>query len=114
MMAGRKGPFDIEYTDDAEADLDDFERRIQVLIDDEIEQQLAHEPTRETRNRKQHRRSSAVPAAWELRIGNYRVYYDVFSDERVVTVVAIGWKRRERVYLRGAPVDDRPDKEPSA
>ena len=110
-VAGRTGRFEIEYTDDAEVDLDWFERHVQVLIDDDIEQQLAYEPTRETRNRKPHQRSRAVPADWELRIGEYRVYYDVFGGERVVTVVAIGWKQREQLYLRGRPVDDRPIEE---
>jgi mRNA-degrading endonuclease RelE of RelBE toxin-antitoxin system len=56
--------------------------RTQIL--DEIEVQLPHEPGRETRNRKilvglvppwEH-----VPPVWELRIGEYRVFYDI--DEK--------------------------------
>jgi mRNA-degrading endonuclease RelE of RelBE toxin-antitoxin system len=108
-VAGRQRRYTIEYTDDAEADLDWFERHVQVVIDDRIERQLGHEPTRATRNRKPHRRSRAVPADWELRVGEHRVFYDVLEDERAVVVVAIGWKPRQQLLVRGRPVDDTPD-----
>jgi hypothetical protein len=35
----------------------------------------------------------------------------VFQDERIVTVVAIGWKPREQPILRGRSVVDAPDEE---
>jgi mRNA-degrading endonuclease RelE of RelBE toxin-antitoxin system len=107
----RKRRYSIEYTQDAEDDLDWFERRVQVLIDDQIGQQLAHEPTRETRNRKPHQRSRAVPADWEVRIGEYRAFYDVFEADRIVTIVVVGWKPREQLFVQGEPVDDHPDED---
>ena len=42
---------------------------------DGIEKQLAHEPLRETRNRKPLRPNPIAP--WELRLGSLRVFYDV-------------------------------------
>ena len=68
--------------------------RSQIL--DEIDIQLTHEPVRETRNRKvlvglvppwEH-----VPPVWELRIGDYRVFYDVHEKEKMVMVRAIRHK----------------------
>jgi len=69
-------------------------QRSQIL--DEIEVQLTHEPSRETRNRKilvglvppwEH-----VPPIWELRIGEYRVFYDIAEKEKHVMVRAVRHK----------------------
>jgi mRNA-degrading endonuclease RelE of RelBE toxin-antitoxin system len=38
-------------------------------------------------------------AAWEVRVGEMRVYYRVQEAERLVQVLAIGVKRRHRVYV---------------
>ena len=40
-------------------------------------------------------------AAWELRIGDLRVYYDVTEAPQTVTVIAVGIKRRNRVFIGG-------------
>ena len=37
-------------------------------------------------------RLKAQPTAWRRRVGNYRIFYDVYLDHRMVVVVAI--KRR--------------------
>lgn len=67
-----------------------FEQR---TIVDEINAQLAHEPTKETRNRKcllgltpgfEHR-----PPLWELRIGDVRVFFDVDEEAQEVNVRAM-------------------------
>ena len=69
-------------------------RRAQVL--DRIEAQLRREPSRQTRNRKivvglvppwDH-----VEPIWELRIGEYRVFYDVDEAESTVIIRAIRHK----------------------
>ncbi len=58
-----------------------------------IEAQLRDLPTSETRNRKQLRGLvppfEAVPPIWELRVGDYRVFYDVDEIEYRVYVRAI-------------------------
>ena len=66
---------------------------------DAIEIQLANEPTVETRNRKQLRPNEL--AEWELRVGSYRVFYDVFAEDEVVKVVAIGYKEGSVLYIHG-------------
>ncbi|HLN86415.1 MAG TPA: hypothetical protein VK200_08120 [Candidatus Limnocylindrales bacterium] len=67
--------YDIEYTLEAIADLKLFRKFEQKLIVDEIDEQLSHEPTRETRNRKRLRPNRV--AEFELRITKFRVFYDV-------------------------------------
>lgn len=73
--------YEIEIADLAAEELKDirlFDRRRVV---DAIRNQLAHQPTVATTNRK--RLQSAVPEfehtppIWELRVGEYRVFYDV-------------------------------------
>ena len=75
------------------ADLRAYERK-QIL--DRIEEQLTHQPTRQTRNKK--RLVGLVPPwehvepVWGLRVGAYRVFYDVTEEASVVTVRAIRHK----------------------
>lgn len=65
--------------------------------------QLGHQPTVETRNRK--RLAANLIAPWELRVGNYRIYFEVQEEpERVVRIVAIGLKVREKVLIGGVEV----------
>lgn len=58
-----------------------------------IESQLAHAPTVPTRHRKMLVNLvppwDAVPPIWELRVGEYRVFYDVSGAEKIVFVQAI-------------------------
>ncbi len=71
-----------------------FDRRWVV---DEIKRQLRYEPTVSTRNRKcldaavpefEH-----VPPVWELRVGDYRIFYDVEETSPTVYVRAV--RRKE-------------------
>jgi mRNA-degrading endonuclease RelE of RelBE toxin-antitoxin system len=79
-------------------------RRIQAdhrsMILENIEKMLPHEPTVETRNRKQLVNLvppfEAVPPVWELRIRDYRVFYDVSEQERIVYVRAVRRKPAHR------------------
>jgi hypothetical protein len=41
-------------------------------------------------------------ATWEIRFGpqnRFRVYYDVHLDQRLVSILAIGYKRGNRVVI---------------
>ena len=62
-------------------------------IFDAIRRQLTHAPTIPTRNRKivEGARPSFRfdPPLWELRVGAYRVFYDINDAERKVNVRAI-------------------------
>ena len=63
-----------------------------------VERQLRSEPAVETRNRKPLRPNPIAP--WELRIGDLRVYYEVHEvPDRIVQVLAIGLKIRDRVWI---------------
>jgi mRNA-degrading endonuclease RelE of RelBE toxin-antitoxin system len=85
--------FAITYAESVAGDLASiraFQRR-QLL--DQIHRQLAHEPTRQTRNKKI-LRGLAPPweheePVWELRISEYRVFYDVDETARQVLVRAV-------------------------
>ena len=45
-------------------------------------------------------------AGWELRLGDYRVLYDIFETEYVVRVKAIGEKRGNKLFVRGEEFHD--------
>ena len=89
----------IELSDRALVDLRWFRRTDQNRILDGIEAALRHQPTVETRNLKRLRPNQT--AEWKLRIGVFRVYYDVVESGRRVTVVAIGLKIGNRVFFGG-------------
>ena len=91
--------FDIEFTAEAEHDLKWFRKNEQSEILDAIDEQLRFEPDVETRNRKRLRPNQT--AEWELRVGNFRVFYDVATVVRIVSIDAIGLKIGNRLYFRG-------------
>ncbi len=90
--------FEIRFAASVERDL----RKIQIYyrnqIVDSIEQQLAHQPGIATRNRKLLENLAspwqAVAPIWELRVGEYRIFYDVSLSESVVYVRGIRKKTR--------------------
>nr|VFK18725.1 MAG: mRNA-degrading endonuclease RelE, toxin component of the RelBE toxin-antitoxin system [Candidatus Kentron sp. FM] len=85
------GTSGIEYSPDAEGHLREFSAREQKIILDAVDARLAHRPTVETRNRKPMRPNRLAP--WELRIGDFRVFYDVAQfPESCVYVRAVGVK----------------------
>lgn len=66
-----------------------------------IETQLSLEPLIETRNRKRLRPNPIAP--WELRVRSKRVFYEV-DQAGVVTILAIGTKRGNRLYIEGEEI----------
>src|SRR5947209_20287344 len=70
------------------------------LILEAVEEILTREPTVETRNRKQLVNLippfEAIPPVWELRIREYRVFYDVSEEEKRVYVRAVRRKPAHR------------------
>jgi mRNA-degrading endonuclease RelE of RelBE toxin-antitoxin system len=91
--------FRLEFTPDAVDDLESIRTFDQRRLVAAMEVQLVHEPTRETRNRKQLRPNDLVE--WELRIEAFRVFYDVLENDGVVKVVAIGFKDGNDLYVHG-------------
>lgn len=90
----------MEYSPDAEDHLRFLTARQQAIVLDTVDEQLTHQPTVETRNRKAMRPNPLAP--WELRIGALRVYYDVEdTPEPKVYIRAVGIKERNRVRIAG-------------
>lgn len=91
--------FTLELTASAYEDLRFLRKSEQQLILNEIERQLVAQPTTPTRNRKPLHPNSL--SAWELRVGRYRIFYDVEVADKRVVVKAIGWKEHNRLIIRG-------------
>jgi mRNA-degrading endonuclease RelE of RelBE toxin-antitoxin system len=94
--------FEIKFTDDAKDDLRYFTKAHQSSILDAIEIQLRHQPAEETKNRKKLREN--VVANYELRIDDVRVFYNVYEDETIVDIIAIGWKEHSDLFIKGKKV----------
>lgn len=91
--------YEIEFAPGAREDLKTLRKVEQVEVLTAIETQLRHEPTVETRNRK--RLEPNEVAEWELRIGRFRVFYDVEEQVKVVRIEAIGFKAGNELFIRG-------------
>ena len=91
--------FEIRFTPEAIEDLHRFEKRDRKRIMDGIESSLKHESGRDTRNNKKLRPNRL--AERELRVGRFRVFYDIDEGRAFVKIEAIGHKRGNRLYVRG-------------
>ena len=96
--------YQIVYSPETDQQLRVLTARQRSTVFDAVDEQLAHQPTVETRNRKPMRPNPLAP--WELRIGELRVYYDVEEEpEKLVIVLAVGVKDRNRVIIGGEEVE---------
>ena len=90
--------FEIRFAESVEGDLRKIPAYYRNQILDSIEEQLAHEPETATRNRKLLENLTppwqTVEPIWELRVGEYRVFYDVSLTESIVYVRAVRKKPR--------------------
>jgi len=94
--------FRIELTEEARSDLlfyPAFERKI---ITTGIRAQLSHQPVIKTNNRKPLRINPVAP--WELRIGRFRVFYEADEPSGTVTIISVGHKERNLLFVRGEEV----------
>src|SRR2546426_9389539 len=99
-------PYTIKYTPEADADLRYEGRQIEAAIRRAAPRYLADQPTPSAGKRKE-MDANPTGAPWALRLGELRVYYDVEEAERIVRVLRIGRKVRERVFIRGTETDMR-------
>lgn len=97
-MAG----YNIEVTEEASADLKYYPVAERKIVVSQIRVRLEDQPSTETRNRKKLRDNPI--AAWELRIGKFRVFYEVDDSTRRVTIVVVGHKEHNILYVRGKEV----------
>ena len=94
--------FEVKLVPSAEQDLDYYKAHEQKIILDGISTFLVMDGDVETKRRKQLRPNPIGP--WELRMGDYRVFYEV-REARVVRVLAIGHKRHNDLFIRGRRVE---------
>ncbi len=91
--------YEIEFTPEAIEDLKSFRKFEQQTIISGLDSQLKYEPTVETRNRFRMRPNDV--AEWELRLGKYRVFYNVEIDVQIVSIEVVGFKRANQLFVRG-------------
>jgi len=91
--------YETRFTPEALDDLQALRKFEQKEILNGVESQLEHEPKLETRNRKLLRPNNL--AEWELRIGKFRVFYDVDEQTKIVKIEAIGYKHGSRLFIHG-------------
>ena len=103
----KKKQFAIVYQSQLSRHLRAIERKHHSLIRRTIEEQLSYEPEVETRNRKPVRQPNLFDATWEIRFGTrnrLRVFYEVDQASYVVSVLAIGEKDGNRLFIAGEEV----------
>jgi mRNA interferase RelE/StbE len=74
--------YGVRFSRDAERQLGELDARDRNNLLDAIEQQLTHQPQVPTRHRKLLRENPL--ADWELRVGEYRVFYDIDDGPAIV------------------------------
>jgi hypothetical protein len=101
---GRIARFELGFAPEVIEHVAAIERKHHPLIQAELDEQLAHAPDQETRNRKPVEQPAPFGATWELRFGpgnRFRDFYEVDPVEHVVWILAIGVKERERLFIGG-------------
>lgn len=86
----------------ADEDLDYYQAQEQRIILGGIRTFLRADADVKSRRRKQLRYNPFAP--WELRIGDYRVFYEV-KPEGLVRVLAVGHKIHNDLFIRGERVE---------
>ena len=95
--------FEIEVSPDARDHLRSLKKRDQQIIVDAIAEQLMHRPDQPTARRKRLEDNPIAP--WELRVGDFRVFYDISGDEQRVIVVAVGQKSHNELRIGGEEIE---------
>jgi mRNA-degrading endonuclease RelE of RelBE toxin-antitoxin system len=93
--------FEVKLVRSADQDLESYAVREQRIILDAIAEFLEVDANVESKRRKQMRPNPLAP--WELRIGDYRVFYEI--REGSVRVLAIGHKVHNELFIRGQKVE---------
>lgn len=91
--------YTIEITPIAQEDIRSLRKYEQNIIIEAIETQLTYQPTIETTNR--FRRYPIEIAEWELRVGSFRIFYNVEESVRIVRVERVGHKPNNTLFFRG-------------
>ncbi len=92
--------YEIEIHEAAESELDELRTYDRNRILDEIEEQLALEPGNATRRKKVllalEPPWDQLGPVWQLSVRDFRVFYDIIEDDRLVIVRAVRKKPAHR------------------
>jgi mRNA-degrading endonuclease RelE of RelBE toxin-antitoxin system len=83
------------------ATIDYYDKFDQQIIVKAIIEYLQFDANIETRKRRQLRPNPIAP--WELRIGRFRVFYEL-AERQTVKVLAVGHKEHNELFIRGRKV----------
>lgn len=85
--------FEIRFAAGVVRDLNALRAAERRTIMDRIQRRLRYEPTRRTKHVKRLQKLvppfEHVPPIWQLRVGDYRVFYDVDEVKRTIFVRAV-------------------------
>jgi mRNA-degrading endonuclease RelE of RelBE toxin-antitoxin system len=95
--------FAVEFTETAAGHLLSYKKSESNPVLDAIKAQLPYQPTEEARNRRLLRDNPL--ADWELRVGKFRVFYEVDSDQAIVRIVAVGHKEHNKLFVGGEEIE---------
>jgi mRNA interferase RelE/StbE len=101
-------PFNITITEDAERQLRGLEARAQRIVEDAVFAKLTNDPTTATRSVKRLRPNPF--AEFELRVGTWRVLYNV--EEATVVVLLVGRKDGNKLIVEGVEFHGHQDHPP--
>ncbi|MGH9855222.1 MAG: type II toxin-antitoxin system RelE family toxin [Blastocatellia bacterium] len=94
--------FAIQFSESAKDDLNYFSAHEQRIILAGIRRNLSDDADGESKKRKKLRTNEI--AAWELKLGKYRVFYDI-GNGVTVKVIAIGYKDHNALFIKGERVE---------
>ena len=106
-IMARRRPYTLIYARGVTNHLKSIDAKYDSLIREKIEEQLRFEPGVETKNREPLRPPAPWAAQWEIRFGpdnRFRALYDIDEEARMVQIMAIGEKQRDRLFIGGEEV----------
>ena len=94
--------YNIEFGQSANDDLNYYEKYDQKIIVKAILEYLKTDANIESRKRKQFRPNPIAP--WELRVGKYRIFYEI-TERQIVKILVVGHKEHNELFVRGRKVE---------
>ena len=95
-------PYVIDFTEEAKEDLTYYRAYERKVIVDGVIEQLRYQLDVETQQRK-YMRDNPI-SQWELRLGKYRVFYEIDSDAHSILIISLGHKEHNVLSIRGRNV----------
>ena len=105
---GPRRAFGLIYAPSVRGHMRAIQPKYHSLVRRQIEEQLRYEPDVETTNRKRLDPTIALEAQWELRFGvrnEFRVFYEVDVEGRMVRILAVGVKRGTKLRVGREEID---------